>query len=168
MGREIRCVPKGWQHPRVSDYYGAETYGGRQKQDADEYVPLYDANFADAAREWKREYAEWEAKAHPDYRPDYEFWEWSKEPPSRDAYRVDGFVFSPEDATCYQVYETVSEGTPVSPVFETPGQVIEWLVTQGYSPEAAEKFVRVGHAPSLVVSPEYGVQDGIESFANRW
>jgi hypothetical protein len=31
-------------------------------------------------------------------------------------------------ATCYQQYETVTEGTPISPVFATARLMAEWLV----------------------------------------
>lgn len=35
--------------------------------------------------------------------------------------------WSPEDRTHYQMYETCSEGTPISPVMETPEKLARWL-----------------------------------------
>lgn len=53
--------------------------------------------------------------------------------------------------TAYQVYENVSEGTPVSPDFPTLEALNAWLTKQGLSPEQAQAFVEDGHAPSFVV-----------------
>jgi hypothetical protein len=60
--------------------------------------------------------------------------------------------WAPEEATCYQVYEDVTEGTPVSPVFDSLDGVRGWLVDQGYSRRAVEGFCRRGQAPTLVVA----------------
>lgn len=61
-------------------------------------------------------------------------------------------------ATWYQAYETVSEGTPISPPFATEDELIEWLSThadfwnQGPRTwESAVRFVRGGWAPSAVM-----------------
>src|SRR5690606_25679196 len=91
----------------------------------------------------------WEAGTHPDRDDDAPryFWEWEGAPPDEEYYRPKWT----EPATCYQVYETVSEGTPVSPVFETLDELVAWLVEKGYSPEAARAFAETGWAPSLVV-----------------
>lgn len=55
----------------------------------------------------------------------------------------------------YQLWETVSEGSPISPVFPTRELFIEWLITDGgrdgrLSRAAAEKFVEAEWAPSMV------------------
>lgn len=76
----------------------------------------------------------------------------------------DGAHYQPDDwppakERGYVVYETVSEGTPITPCFATPEGLIEWLVEKGtawdapMSPEIAERFVR-GHGflPSIVVA----------------
>lgn len=59
--------------------------------------------------------------------------------------------WAPEEATCHQVYENVTEGTPVSPVFDSVDDVRDWLVDQGYSHRAAQGFCRQGQAPTLVL-----------------
>lgn len=43
-------------------------------------------------------------------------------------YRPD---WKPEEATWFQMYETVSEGTPVTPPFETREELVEYLVANG-------------------------------------
>lgn len=51
----------------------------------------------------------------------------------------------------WQLWETVSEGSPISPVYKTPEQLMIFLVVSGYSAEAAQKFVHgSGWAPSAV------------------
>lgn len=50
----------------------------------------------------------------------------------------------------YQVWETVSEGSPISPVFDRPAALIGWLVAQGYSQVAAERFAEQGWAMSAM------------------
>lgn len=63
----------------------------------------------------------------------------------------------------WQVWETVSEGSPVSPVFKTSDELVDYLVNQsGVSREAAEKFVTCGWVPSMVVSGGNAYK-GIES-----
>ncbi|MDQ0025314.1 hypothetical protein J2X90_003131 [Variovorax paradoxus] len=52
--------------------------------------------------------------------------------------------------TAYQVYENVSEGSPVSPIFSTADELRDWLVAQGFSREQALEFCAVGHIPSFV------------------
>lgn len=52
----------------------------------------------------------------------------------------------------WQYWENVSEGSPLSPVFEHPDDLAEWLVEndEASSFEAAQKFVKAGWAPSAV------------------
>ena len=146
MGREIRMVPPNWQHPKDER--------GHDK-------PMHDQNFADAATEWKREFAEWESGKRPDYCDGdsklLEFWEWHGQPPDRDYYRP----WKDEEATWFQVWQTVSEGSPVTPPFATKQELVEYLVTHGdywdqkrgdggWKRESAEAFVGVGWAPSMM------------------
>ena len=138
MGRVIRRVPPGWKHPKRED--------GR-------YQPCFDEDFATAARRWKEEFAQWEAGTHPHHSEGSEFWEGWCHPPTRDCCRP---AFT-QEPTWWQVYENVSEGTPVTEPFPTREALIEHLVANGtdYDPpcsrEAAEAFVRDGgYAPSMV------------------
>lgn len=151
MGREIRRVSKGWEHPR--DEHG-------------HYKPLYDDDYEAQAQEWLKNCAEWEAGTHPDLVEDPElkqriahFWEWDGSPPDPEYYRP---AWKPEEMTHYQMYENVSEGTPVSPVFETLEELKQWLIREGYSEKAASAFCESGYAPSLVFTPQTGVVSGIE------
>ncbi len=73
----------------------------------------------------------------------------------------------------WQLWETVSEGSPVSPVFSTADELIEWMVENGdggsgssVSREAAEAFVRgPGWVPSAV-GIGTSLKSGVEACAD--
>lgn len=69
----------------------------------------------------------------------------------------------PPEGDGWQLWETVSEGSPVSPVFETAGELAAWMVGSGQAstPEGARKFVEAAWAPSFVGSSA-GLQSGVD------
>lgn len=174
MGREVRRVPPGWEHPKHS------VPNHRLGRMEERYKPLFDRDLEAAWADWQAEYAKWLAGEHdrviaeygageyPKAEPYRSFCEWHGGPPDPDRYRprwADG------TATWYQVYETVSEGTPVTPPFATPDELIDYLVAHGdfwdqkrraegvtsmpcdpWDRAAAESFVKRGWAPSMVVT----------------
>jgi len=163
MGREIRRVPANWDHPKQEGHYD-----GRLQ-------PMFDETFEKAAADWKAEFAKWEAGERPDYCSDeskgLEYWEWNGSPPDRAYYRP----WKDEDAVWFQVWETVSEGTPVTPPFATESELVDYLATKGdfwdqyrgdgpWEREAAAKFVGTGWAPSLMVEV---TPEGSKIFAPR-
>ena len=93
-----------------------------------------------------------------------------KHPVDSDGEYIDGahleplWYMSAEQKSCFQIYQNVSEGTPVSPIFCSKDELCEWMVAQGESPEAAAAFLELGHAPSLVVSRS-GTMSGPEGLA---
>jgi hypothetical protein len=118
MGREIRRVPKNWEHPKSNG----------------KFIPLYDLSYEQKARDWLENCIKWENNTHddlikhPEYKKEYPFfWQYECNPPDPSYYRSE---FTKE-ANCYQMYETVSEGTPVSPVFETKNDLVDYLVKNG-------------------------------------
>lgn len=138
MGREIRRVPKDWVHPKQNP--------------TDYYQPLHDQSYKDAANEWLSGCIAWSNNTHPDLvtdpslKEDFPFWwEYDDSPPDKCYYRPEWA----SEPTAYQVYETVTEGTPISPVLETIEQVKEWLVQEGYSEDTASRFIEDGYLPSL-------------------
>lgn len=166
MGREIRRVPQGWEHPR----YNSPKYFGETAFQGDRYHPLFDRDYDIACIEWIEGLAQWQAGTHEDqtkYNVSGQYyWEWNGNPPDEMYHRSKGYetLFN-GPADFYQVYETVSEGTPTSPIFETLPEMVEWLISEGYSKEAAEAFTEGGYAPSMVFSAETGVVMDIESLA---
>lgn len=137
MGREIRRVPPGWEHPRDDD---------------GEYKAMYDVDFKTAAEEWNKNNILWMKGEHPDQEKDYAmknkyYWEWGGDPPDPESYRPE----FKEEPTHYQIYETVSEGSPISPVFEKEEDMKIWLIGKGHSEKSADGFIKDKWAPSFVM-----------------
>ncbi len=100
-------------------------------------------------------------EVYPGQREDREKWEWT-EPPEGEG---------------YQLWETVSEGSPISPVFQSPEDLARWMTSPSYSwgivktakdrpsYEGALGWIKGGGwAPSMIVSSK-GVQDGVIAMA---
>lgn len=92
-------------------------------------------------------------EAYPGQRADADAWE-PTEPPTGDG---------------WQLWETVSEGSPISPVFDTAEGMAQWLTTPANSwgisspmtIDAARAFVGVGWAPSMIMDSN-GVHEGAD------
>ena len=117
MGREIRMVPPNWAHPI---------------NDSGEYVPMHKSNYLEALDAWFGEHRKWESGENKDREKmlalNCRFYaEWSGNPP-----RVEDHVkYRSEEGTWFQLYETVTEGTPITPPFETKEELIKYLVETG-------------------------------------
>lgn len=168
MGREVRMVPPNWKHPQF--------YHGPTGQMRDQ--PMFDSRIEDAMQDWLEEFdrirsgdmKEHERECYPLGLAD-----WLQEdgmPPNPKYYRP----WVDEDATWFQVWQTVSEGTPVTPPFATQDELIRYLADNGdfwdqkrcredgwetlyggkygvsaWGASRAEKFVKGRYAPSLVI-----------------
>lgn len=162
MGREIRRVSLDWEHPKE------EKYDIFTRQTVSSYQPMYDRDAETAWAEWLQEFDEFKrdelariVREYPDDgysldTPYRSFCEWNGRPPNPKYYRPRW----PEDADMgFAVYETVSEGTPVTPTFATKKELIDYLATNGtywdkgepWPREAAERFVEMEWAPSLML-----------------
>lgn len=131
MGREIRMVPKGWNHP--TDSKG-------------DFIPLMRGPYSTAAAEWDEEFAHWERGEILDYSTWPEkrsfkpkdgsalecdnFEEWHGERPVQNEYMPE---FPEGTATMLMMYEDTSEGTPISPPFATPEELARWLTDNNAS-----------------------------------
>ena len=143
MGREIRRVPPHWEHPRYTkENAGRDDFIGR-------FMPLIDKDYESACREWYQEAAEFKPTKFSKW-----YHEYAGNPPDEEFYRPKWEV----EPTWWQVYETVSEGTPVTPPFATSEELIEFLCTkkdflnQGpRTRESATAFVKDGWAPSMAI-----------------
>jgi hypothetical protein len=60
--------------------------------------------------------------------------------------------YDPPKGRGWQIWETVSEGSPISPVFATSEKLVAWIVSEGYSEKAARAFVGAGHVPSMMIA----------------
>lgn len=109
---------------------------------------------------------------YPADQPYRAFVSWYGPPPDPNYYRP---AWVKEEPTAYQVYETVTKGTPISPVFPTRVELVDWLVNDGsrmglggmpyrMTAEQAERFVGSGCSVSMVVTPGEGVTSGLDVF----
>lgn len=144
MGREVRMVPEGWEHPT--------TQTGRCK-------PLLDG-YEEALEEFAGAIKEMGLTEAIDY--------YSGGPISED-YMLVGVPDS--ERTQYMMYEDTSEGTPLSPAFETPEELAKWLASNGASSFADdtatyEQWLYICHGgfvPDMVYTPETGMISGLEA-----
>lgn len=131
MGREVRMVPADWQHPTDGKYANGET----------RYVPLLDGSFDTDAAEWDEARRQWDAGYRKN---DFLGDEWiPRSPNDPDSYegwagdqpRAEDYMpnWPEEQRTHYMMYESCSEGTPISPAFETPEDLARWLADNNAS-----------------------------------
>lgn len=118
MGREVRQVPPNWEHP---------------KDDNGNYKSMFDRNYQDKMAEWITNHQLWLEGKHPDQltgdRSECKFFaQWNGDAPDIDYYNI---FYTADEATWFQLYETVSEGTPVSPPFATKEELAEYLAENG-------------------------------------
>jgi len=129
MGREVRRVPADWDHP-------SENLRS---------TPLMEGYGATVI----------EFEAMQKEKGLQEAIDWFGSAPDKNKYMPD---WAEEEKTHYQMYENVSEGTPVSPPMESPEKLAQWLVDNngdaGAGGTASYKgWLRVangGYAPSMV------------------
>lgn len=150
MGREIRKVVPNWKHPITEN---------------GDYQPMFDESFIEVAQEWIRNLLLWESGEQEDIKNDPElkkkypfYWQWSNGPPDEKYYLPE----LKEEKTWVQMYETVSEGTPVTPPFATKAEILEYLIKNGdfwdqrrgsggWKRENAERFLDTEYAPSMMM-----------------
>ena len=157
MGREVRRVPQGWEHPR---------------DERGHFRPLFDRDYETEAREWLDAAIAWDLGTHKDVIEEPArklespfYWEWAGAPPDPESYRP---KWTDEQRTHFQVYETVSEGTPLTPAFATADELVEYLVEHGdqwdqrsqnggWSRQEARAFVERGFAFTAVLMSGVGL-----------
>ncbi len=105
MSREVRKVPESWEHP---------------KRDHGSYVPLYDG-YQQELKDFSELIEEKGLAEALDY---------CGGGPCSDDYMPD---WPESERTHFQMYETCSEGTPISPVCETPEELARWLADNNAS-----------------------------------
>jgi hypothetical protein len=134
MSRAVRKVAPGWVHPKYPADYHLPNRRGR-------YVPLLQSSFAEAEKEWSEGYALWQQGLVLDWDDDEpkpisaelrgcRFTDYYGERPSPDDFMP---AWSPDEASSLMMYEETSEGTPISPAFETPEALARWLADNNAS-----------------------------------
>ncbi len=142
MSRTVRRVPPDWIHPTDPNTGRLRPlFDGYAKHKA-EWIAMYESDGYDAAVEW------WGgAPAAEDYMP-----EWPE-----------------SERTHLMMYETTSEGTPISPAFATAEQLARWLADNkasafGDMTATYDQWLATcgaGSAFSLVVTDQ-GLKSGVE------
>jgi len=107
MSRAIRRVTADWKHPKLKN---------------DKFQPMFDEFYGKVLGEWLENKAKWGNGTHPDLRNEpwlkddcSNYADWA-EKPKADSYST--HEFEEADLTHIQLYETITEGTPISPVFK--------------------------------------------------
>ena len=120
MGREIRRVTIDWKHPKDKDGY---------------YIPLFGRSFTKTLEEWIEGSINWNNGLRRDFvtnelmpienkYKEITYEDWNGEKPEQADYMPE---WDEEDKTHYQMYETCTEGTPISPVMKTKEELAKWL-----------------------------------------
>jgi len=149
MGREVRRVPADWQHPKdvmTGRYRPLESGHVYEKIKAD-FLEKLASDGLQAAIEWCG------VPDQNDFMPNWPV----------------------DQCTHYMMYEDASEGTPISPAFETPEALARWLADTGASAfgsmtatyEAWLRVARGGFAPSAVYTLEAGLQSGVAALSGE-
>jgi len=162
MGREVRRVPKDWEHP---------------KDENGNYIPQSDWSYSQMMQEWEEGLGLWLKGEHPDQldvrwsTDDITWEEWHGNRPDPGRYMPD---WPDEERTHYQMYEDTSEGTPISPVMESPESLARWLADNNVSAfadmtasyEAWLRIAKGGYAPGAVLVVG-GFQSGVEALKDE-
>lgn len=144
MGREIRMVPENWEHP---------------KQDGGSYKALYE-DYKCAAEEFLNMAIKESLQEAVDYMGC----------PDSGDYMPD---WHESQKTHLMMYETCTEGTPISPAFKTPEELARWLSDNksssfGLMTATYDQWLNLcnsGWAPSAVLSNDV-LKSGVEALLN--
>lgn len=156
MGRELRMVPKDWEHPTDEN--------GR-------LIPMFGSGYADALAEWNSLNDKWTRGEFPSYADDEDrkksFSEWYGDQPKSCHYMPD---WPDSEKTHFMMYEDTSEGTPISPAFATAEELAHWLADTGASSfgrstatfEQWMATIDRKWAPSMIMDSS-GLRSGVEA-----
>lgn len=161
MSREVRRVPANWEHP---------------KDKRGNLIPLHDG-FIKRLAEWDEGNAKWQEGLRSDWSGGWEpigpdiasktYEQWDGERPAQVDYMPDWPI---EQRTHYQMYETCTEGTPISPVMDSPEKLARWLADNKASAFGSQTatyeqwlgMIGEGWAPSGVIAGGL-MQSGVEA-----
>lgn len=156
MSREVRRVPLTYQHP--TEWVQRYDRHTRKLGPVIAFKPLFKhESYAESVRDHQQEvknYGEVEAGPTPnpeDYMPD--------------------FTDTPEDNLGWCMYETTSEGTPISPVLKDQDALAHWLAENGASafggePASYERWkamINAGHSVCSAVVMNGRIVSGVDA-----
>jgi len=140
MGREVRKVKEGWEHPKRENGRYEPLMSG-YAEDYTRFMEILNKDGLQAALD------EMSAPDINNYMP-----EWTD-----------------EEKTMLMMYEDTSEGTPISPAFKTPEELARWLADNNASAfgdmtATYEQWLSMcnrGWAMSAVYDTTNGMQSGV-------
>jgi hypothetical protein len=147
-------VPKNWEHPKRLD---------------GSFQPMYNESYEERMAEWNSEKEKWDSGIFPEWANEenkkLSFEEWEGEAPDPEYYMPS---LKDEEKTHYMMYETTSEGTPISPAFSTKEELARWLADNYASAFAKSTatyeqwlaMINVGWAPSAIMTSQ-GLVSGV-------
>ena len=141
MSREIRKVPATWVHPKEINGKFKPLFEG-YKDDSIDFLEMVNSKGLQEAVDYMG------CPDSDNYMPDWE----------------------ESEKTHLMMYETTSEGTPISPPFKTPEELAQYLFSTGASSfgrmtATYEQWLRVcrgGYAPSAILDSN-GIRSGVEA-----
>ena len=143
MGREIRMVPESYEHPKYDNGGLKALFNGVEyKSDKAEFMGIVSEEGLQEAIEYMG-------------------------CPDKDSYMSNT---NPIENTHFMMFETTSEGTPLSPAFKEPEELARWLADNnassfGSSTATYEQWlgmITAGWAPSAVMDSK-GLRSGVEA-----
>lgn len=169
MGREVRMVPANWSHP---------------KDDKGNFMPLLGGGYSKRLTEWFEGKKKWDEGFVTDFSkyPDIgwksrvdihceSFEEWDGKRPQECYYMPE---YPDGECTHYQMYETCTEGTPLSPPMSSPELLARYLASSGASAfgrmtatyEEWLSTIKAGSVPSGMIISGGSLQSGVSAFHN--
>jgi hypothetical protein len=164
MGREVRKVPADWVHPQEW-VHGQYTF-----------KPLFEGDLVALQAEWDAGNDKWKDGFVSDWHGGWvpkpltlksgTYAEYDGDRPKAKDYMPQ---WSEAEKTHFMMYETCTEGTPISPSFATLEELARWLTDneasawgdQGASYEGWLRTAKGGYAPSMVLDSD-GLRSGVD------
>lgn len=151
MGREARRAPKDFEWPMNKTWWGYLL----------DNIPCQSCNATGKNSKWDDcATCDGEDHVYP-----------KVECPAKDLTDFKPWMEWPENSWGWQMWETTSEGSPISPVCDTPEALARWLTdneASTFGPMTATygqwlAMIGQGSAPSMIFSPETGMISGVEA-----
>jgi hypothetical protein len=139
MGKAIRRIPCRWEHPR---------------DEKGNYLPLIDRSYDEALADYGYAATLWEQGRHPsqvewpEQTQGLTYEQWDGMPPDPRFYRRESWT--EDNVDCVALYETITEGTPISPTFPSLDDLFAWMLEHGYAQADVDELERIGLLPTMI------------------
>ena len=168
MGREIRRVPADWEHPMWHNPHRGYEHKSQLEGPIEDAIATWEAEKVEQKELWDKRECKYVDEDIYDKSTFEEYFEENYGgAPDPDMYMPS---WTEEEKTHLMMYQTTSEGTPLSPAFATPEELARWLADNGASSFGDSKatyeqwlgMCKSGWAPSMI-SQGGVLQSGVEA-----